>query len=86
MNLFNILNREQKKNFLFFVFLVFLSTILEIFGIYLVIPVSDIIFDINYNSQIFLISDFVEIKFYFNNHYKFIIVFLFVMIFTLKLF
>ena len=85
MNLFNILNREQKKNFLFFVYLVFLSTILEIFGIYLVIPVSDIIFDINYNSQIFLISDFVEkIKFYFNNHYKFIIVFLFVMIFTLK--
>lgn len=83
--LYNILDKNQKNKLFIFVFLIFLSTILEILGIYLVIPVSSIIFDVNNDSKLVFISYLVEnIKLSFYENYKIIIVVFFAGIFTLK--
>ena len=83
--IFSIFNKTFKVNFIILSILITLSTILEFFGLFLIIPISSIIFEIDQLGNFVYLNDYIsffETKF--KENYKQVILFLFLSIFIIK--
>ena len=84
-NISKIFTLKEKIHFLFLIILSSISSIFEMLGIFLVLPVTTFLFDIQKNKEYPFFSDFFySIQDYFTENYKIIIVGILILIFTLK--
>ena len=84
-NTFKIFSLKQKINFILLVFLSFLSSIFEMIGIFLILPVTAILFDIQEATKYENFYQFFVItQNYFGGNFKIITIFILISVFTIK--
>ena len=82
---FQIFTLKQKTNFIFLVFLTSLSSVFEMLGIFLILPITAILFDIQEAAKYDNFYNFFTIiQNYFGGNFKIIIIFILILVFIIK--
>ena len=82
---FQIFTLKQKTNFIFLVFLTSLSSVFEMLGIFLILPITAILFDIQEAAKYDNFYNFFTIiQNYFGGNFKIITIFILILVFTIK--
>jgi ABC-type multidrug transport system fused ATPase/permease subunit len=82
--IFQLLDQSYKKNFYFLVFLMFLSSVLEIINVSLIIPIIYSLLDSKLYNKYFFIKYFDQFPFFFIENKLYLFLILFVIFFLLK--